>query len=69
MLAPPFASLATLTLVVGEGGLARPPVLGAALGALVCSPRRPLLLCLVGGLAGYAFGTPVASMPADGPPC
>lgn len=53
---PIFAGLATLTLI-GEGGRIAPlPVLAAALGALVMTPRRSLALCLVGGLAGYLLG-------------
>jgi hypothetical protein len=56
MPAPIFASLATLTLVTGERSLAGVPVLCAALGALVCSPKRSLPLCLTGGVAGYALG-------------
>jgi hypothetical protein len=57
MPAPIFASLATLTLVTGDGGWASAPILCAALGALVLSPRRSLALCLIGGIAGYALGT------------
>jgi branched-subunit amino acid transport protein len=55
--APIFASLATATLL-GEGGApASVPTLAAAAGALVLSPARSLLLCLIGGAAGYAAGT------------
>jgi hypothetical protein len=56
MPAPIFASLAMLTLVDGDRSLVGSPVLGAALGALVLSPRRSLPLCLIGGVAGYALG-------------
>jgi len=56
MPAPIFASLAALTLVTGDRSLAGGPVLCAALGALVLSPRRSLPLCLIGGVAGYALG-------------
>jgi hypothetical protein len=56
MPAPIFASLATLTLVDGDRSLVGSPVLGAALGALILSPRRSLPLCLIGGVAGYALG-------------
>ena len=56
MPAPIFASLATLSLVTGERSLAGVPVLCAALGALACSPKRSLPLCLTGGVAGYALG-------------
>lgn len=60
MPAPIFASLATLTLI-GEGGrIASLPVIAAATGALVMTPRRSLALCLVGGLAGYLAGELVA---------
>jgi branched-subunit amino acid transport protein len=51
-----FASLATATLL-GDGG--RPadlPVLAAAAGALLASPARSLLLCLIGGAIGYVAG-------------
>jgi hypothetical protein len=51
-----FASLATATLL-GEGGaLPAPPVLGAAIGALLASPARSLLPVLIGGAIGYAAG-------------
>lgn len=51
-----FASLATATLL-GEGGaLPAPPVLGAAIGALLTSPARSLLPVLIGGAIGYAAG-------------
>jgi branched-subunit amino acid transport protein len=54
--APIFASLATATLL-GEGGaLADVPTLAAAAGALLLSPGRSLLLCLIGGAVGYAAG-------------
>ena len=54
--APIFASLATATLLGDGGKLAGAPVLGAALGALVLSRTRSLLLCLLGGAAGYVVG-------------
>ena len=53
--APIFASLATATLL-GDGALAGGPTLAAAAGALLASPARSLLLCLIGGAAGYAAG-------------
>jgi hypothetical protein len=56
MPAPIFASLAALTLVTDHRSLAGGPVLCAALGALITSPKRSLPLCLVGGIAGYAVG-------------
>lgn len=52
--APIFASLATATLLSDGGALASGPTLAAAAGALLLSPARSLLLCLVGGAAGYA---------------
>ena len=55
--APIFASLATATLLGDGGTLASGPILGAAVGALVVSPARSLLVCLIGGAAGYAAGT------------
>jgi len=54
--APIFASLATATLLGDGGTLAGVPVLGAALGALAVSRTRSLLICLLGGAAGYAVG-------------
>lgn len=51
--APIFASLATATLL-SDGSLTVSPTLWAAVGALVLSPARSLLLCLIGGAAGYA---------------
>jgi hypothetical protein len=56
MPAPLFASLAALTLVTDDRSLAGAPILCAALGALVLSPRKSLPLCLIGGLMGYALG-------------
>ena len=56
MPAPIFASLATLTLVTREQTLAGGSLLTAAAGALLISPKRSFLLCLVGGIAGYAIG-------------
>jgi hypothetical protein len=32
------------------------PTLAAAAGALLLTPRRSLLLCLIGGATGYAAG-------------
>jgi branched-subunit amino acid transport protein len=54
--APIFASLATATLLGDGGTLAGAPVLGAAIGALVVSRGRSLLICLLAGAAGYAVG-------------
>lgn len=51
-----FASLATLSLLTPEGTPADPPVLCAALGALLATPMRSLPACLLGGLAGYGLG-------------
>ncbi len=56
MPAPIFASLAVLSLIEPDGGLAGGPVLLAALGALAMTPRRSLPLCLAGGLVGYLLG-------------
>ena len=61
MPAPIFASLATLTLVTADRSLAGGPVLAAALGALVLSPKRSLPLCLIGGVAGYALAALLVS--------
>jgi hypothetical protein len=57
MPAPIFASLAMLTLVTDDRSLADGPILSAALGAAIMSPKRSLPLCLIGGVAGYALGT------------
>ena len=54
--APIFASLATATLMGDGGALAGGPTLAAAAGALLLSPARSLLLCLIGGAVGYAAG-------------
>jgi branched-subunit amino acid transport protein len=56
MPAPIFASLATLALITPDRTLLPGPVLVAALGALIASPRRSLAMCLVGGLLGYVVG-------------
>jgi hypothetical protein len=53
----PFASLAMATLMTGDRSLIGGPVLWAALGALLVSPTRSLLFCLIGGGAGYALAT------------
>ena len=54
--APIFASLATATLLGDGGALVGIPTLAAAAGALLLSPTRSLLLCLIGGATGYAAG-------------
>jgi hypothetical protein len=54
--APIFASLATATLLGDGGTLASAPTLAAAAGALLASPARSLLLCLIGGAIGFAAG-------------
>jgi branched-subunit amino acid transport protein len=51
-----FASLATATLLGDGGALAGVPILAAAAGALLTSPARSLLLCLIGGAIGYVAG-------------
>ena len=57
MPAPIFASLAILTLVTDDRSLAGAPLLAAALGAAIMSPKRSLPLCLMGGVGGYTLGT------------
>jgi hypothetical protein len=57
MPAPIFAGLATLTLISEEGSLAGGPILVAAVGALVVSPKRSLAVSLIGGIVGFALGT------------
>jgi branched-subunit amino acid transport protein len=52
--APIFASLATATLLGDGGALVSGPTLAAAAGALLLSPARSLLPCLIGGAVGYA---------------
>jgi hypothetical protein len=54
--APIFASLATATLLADFGAPESGPTLAAAAGALLLSPARSLLLCLIGGAVGYAAG-------------
>lgn len=54
---PIFASLATATLLSDGGALIGGPTLGAAVGALLLSPARSMLLVLLGGAAGYAVGS------------
>jgi branched-subunit amino acid transport protein len=54
--APLFASLAAVSLVDSSGDFVPAPVLLAAAGALIMSPRMSLLAALLGGLAGYAVG-------------
>jgi branched-subunit amino acid transport protein len=51
-----FAGLAARELVVPGGGLVDVHTLAAAAGALIVSPRRSLLVCLIGGLTGYVAG-------------
>jgi hypothetical protein len=57
MPAPIFTSLAMLTLVTDDRSVAEAPIVCAALGAAIMSPKRSLPLCLIGGVAGYAGGT------------
>jgi hypothetical protein len=57
MPAPIFAGLATATLRTSDRSLVGDPIGWAALGALLVSPTRSLLFCLIGGAAGYALGT------------
>jgi branched-subunit amino acid transport protein len=52
-----FASLATATLLGDGGAPVSGPTLAAAAGALLLTPARSLLLCLIGGAVGYAAGT------------
>jgi branched-subunit amino acid transport protein len=54
--APIFASLATATLLGDGGAPVGGPILAAAAGALLLTPARSLLFCLIGGAAGYAAG-------------
>ena len=56
MPAPIFASLATLSLINADRTFAAGPVLLAALGALILTPRRSLAVCLIGGVLGYLVG-------------
>jgi len=53
--APIFASLAMATLLTDDRTLTAGPILWAALGALLTSPGRSLLLCLIGGAVGYTL--------------
>ena len=54
--APIFASLAAAMLLTDDRSLVGGSILWATLGALLASPARSLLLCLIGGAAGYALG-------------
>lgn len=54
--APLFASLAMAMLLTDDRALTTGPILWAAVGALLASPARSLLPCLIGGAAGYALG-------------
>lgn len=54
--APIFASLATATLLGDGGAPVDGPTLAAAAGALLLSPARSLLACLIGGAVGYTAG-------------
>jgi branched-subunit amino acid transport protein len=51
-----FAGLAVNSLVVPGVGLVGPPILAATAAAIVVSPRRSLLVCLLAGVAGYLLG-------------
>jgi branched-subunit amino acid transport protein len=50
-----FAGLAAISLINPEGAVVDTPILAAAGGALLASPRRSLPLCLVAGLAAYGI--------------
>ena len=56
MPAPIFASLAMLSLITEKQTLGEASLLTAAAGALLVSPKRSFLLCLLGGIAGYVVG-------------
>jgi len=49
-----FAGLAAISLIKSEGGVVGTPILAAAGGALLASPRRSLPVCLAAGLIAYA---------------
>ena len=53
---PIFASLAAAMLLTDARSFVTGPTLWAALGALLASPARSLLACLIGGAAGYVVG-------------
>jgi hypothetical protein len=53
---PIFASLAAAMLITDARSFVAGPTLWAAAGALLASPSRSLLACLIGGAAGYAVG-------------
>ena len=54
--APIFASLAMATLLTDDRTITTGPILWAAIGALLTSPLRSLLVCLIGGAIGYGLG-------------
>ena len=51
-----FAGLAARELVLPGGGLVDVHTIAAAAGAVIVTPRRSLLVCLIGGLVGYVAG-------------
>lgn len=51
--APLFAGLAVYGLLDGEGALAEPAMLAAAVAALLVTPKRSLGITLAAGIAGY----------------
>ena len=53
---PIFASLAAAMLLTDARSFVAGPTLWAAAGALVASPSRSLLVCLIGGAVGYVIG-------------
>ena len=53
---PIFASLAAAMLLTDVRSFVTAPTLWAAGGALLASPARSLLGCLLGGAIGYAIG-------------
>ena len=52
-----FAGLAATSVVSADGGWADPTVLVATAAAVVATPFRSLMGCLLAGLAGYAFAS------------
>jgi branched-subunit amino acid transport protein len=49
-----FAGLAATSLVTQDGVLADPAVIAATAAAVIATPFRSLMGCLLAGLAGYA---------------
>ena len=50
-----FAGLAATSVLTPDGTFGTPSILVAVAAAVVVAPLRSLMICLLAGLAGYAF--------------